>query len=284
MCDKYLDNISLYIDDMLDHEEKEELEAHLATCETCSQVYNNLKVIKDGMNNFEDIEIPENLHESIMSKVLEDKEVTTKSNIVKVDFKRKRMYMVASIACLMLISVPVLNSAGIINRGPKTTVMADDLSLKDKVGFFASNDKIINNISVSVPTNDIEAAYTDICSNVAAFGTIENATLLDDVATISIKTDKENAPMFVSYIYDEYANTEYSSNISDVALKVEQVEKSIKEKSDLLNTLNKTTTGDQTEIKNSINLINQEIKSLSKEKSDLMEDVGSVIIDVTIHK
>ncbi len=89
-CDRF----SQYIDDLVDGELsqsiKAECEQHIESCPSCKAIYDNYVFMITGLNdlgNFEnsDIEFPSNLHESIMSSVLNSvTEVATESNIINI--------------------------------------------------------------------------------------------------------------------------------------------------------------------------------------------------------
>lgn len=73
-CEDFENKISLYIDEMLLNNEIEELLEHFDECESCYAYYKDLKNIREDLKKIP-IEYPENLTESILDKIHENKDV-----------------------------------------------------------------------------------------------------------------------------------------------------------------------------------------------------------------
>lgn len=239
MCEKYLDDLSMYIDGMLEDSANDVLEEHLKTCSSCKQVYKNLIAVKEALNHLDDdIEYPEELHSSIMSNVNEsisadlsdsNTNQTGKNSqsgkIIRIDFKKSLVYCAASIIGLTLIFTPALNTLNynILNKAPKTTVMADDLNLEDRLSFFTKNQTMLNTVTVDVAVNSNEYQQTidDLLQLSSNYGEIidddyKYSDSAPDYAFVA-NIPKDDAPEFVSYIVDNYTDTTYvsSKEISD---------------------------------------------------------------------
>ncbi len=272
MCDKNFDNISAYIDDMLYDAEIVELEQHLENCANCNQVYKNLLTVKSMLLDMDDIDIPDNLHSSIMDKVSEAKKEDNK--IIEVDFKKKskRFYYAASIIVALIAVTPFLNPSFM---QPKTTVMADDLNLNDRFTFFKQNDDTLYNVSVLVDTDDINGTRNDLTKESTLYGDTIVSGDTDEVSTMSIVMDKEDAPEFVSYIVDNYENTQYTSNQQTVAEATSEIETKIASTEQKIKPQLAKINPDDTRLED-------ELTKLSSEKQNISNRAGKVTVNVTI--
>ncbi len=219
MCEEYLDDISLLVDDMLDTDEKKDILLHLNTCSACKQVHDNLLALKEGLNNLDDIVYPENLHQSIMSKIdgvrEESNSIPVKSKVVKVDFKNRALYAVASVIGFMVVCTPI--ASNMLSRTvPQTTVMADDLKLTDHLRIFGQSPILEKSVSVSVPSSNVGETYEDLVAYANSIGEVTNENNLENVATFTIETDIDNAPQIVSYIVDNYDDAQYVTKKSKI--------------------------------------------------------------------
>ena len=68
-CEKYLDMMSLYIDNRLEAQELEDFEEHIINCSSCQEELNILKEIVNDINELEELELPERFHQELMSKI-----------------------------------------------------------------------------------------------------------------------------------------------------------------------------------------------------------------------
>lgn len=90
-CDKFRENISYYIDDILDDNDKREFEDHMNSCEQCKDEYEQMLILIDSLNSVEQVPLPDNYDETLRKKLNNEK--------VKVKKKwNKYMYIAASLA------------------------------------------------------------------------------------------------------------------------------------------------------------------------------------------
>lgn len=73
-CTKFIDEISMYLDNMLDAEEKTDFEKHLDTCKTCSIEFNNLKIMLECVNEIEEIDLPSDFEAALHDRLIKETE------------------------------------------------------------------------------------------------------------------------------------------------------------------------------------------------------------------
>ncbi len=229
MCDEYLDDISLYVDNMLDDNKINKLKEHMNSCEECKQTYENLVFIKTTLQDMEDIDFPENLHENIMSKIEETKASELSNNsqgkIIKVNFSKQVAYA-ASIVALLVVFAPSAVNIGYNLTEPKTSVMADDLSIKDKLDYIKEHGLFNNTLSIVISTDDVDLAANDLYAKLDSY-TDKEIYENGSVATISLDMTKSDVRDLLTYILSTYDNTVYSSSkvnlIKDIEAEIERV-------------------------------------------------------------
>ncbi len=227
MCNKYQDDISMYVDDMLTQEDAKILEEHINFCESCKQDYENLITLKNAMQSIDDIDFPENLHESIMSKVNESKFSKTNEKqtgkIIKINFTKKVAYASSIVALLIVFAPTVLNVGYNITQ---TSVMADDLGLKDRLSYIKENGLFANSLSIVISTGDIEKTTTDLCAKLDSYPDKE---IYENSKATSITLDMTRTDVhdLLSYILPTYENTVYSSSKYNL---YKSIEKEIEER------------------------------------------------------
>ncbi len=164
MCDKYIDNISLYIDDMLDTNEALELEAHMENCKDCQLVYDNILTLKEMLDNMDDITFPKDLHSNIMTAVNNSNESLNKNTkkVIKIDF-RKYSAIVASVVALLFVFSPVISKT-LYKDQPNIQLMIDPVTTKNEV---VKNDTQQNPIAMSrlANTEDITIAQNEVITS-----------------------------------------------------------------------------------------------------------------------
>ncbi len=271
MCDKYTDNISLYVDEMLDKSEALELENHMNTCEDCRQVYNNLLALKDMLGNMDDIEFPDDLHSNIMNAVENSKETKVENKVIKIDF-RKYVAAAVSIAAFLFVFSPVISNS-FYKKEPNVTLMADPVTAKQELNYIKNREFIANTVSVLVETDDKEKAKNDIIANLP-----ENDNYTEysnnDVTTITVQLEEDQATELVNYITTNYSNSKYSSSQENLKEDIEKVDTLIKEKTENLNVVNATEEKQKE--------LNTEIDSLVAKKNDLFKKSQLVTVNITI--
>lgn len=68
-CSDFEFLISLYIDNKLGHNEKQELEKHLNDCEKCKKLYEDMNSIISELNNLTELDLPNDFHENLIEKI-----------------------------------------------------------------------------------------------------------------------------------------------------------------------------------------------------------------------
>lgn len=103
-CGEIIELISLYIDNELDNESRNDIEEHIETCESCRSELESLREIVGVLGSIEDVELPsgfkENLHERLMAQKNDN---GLNSKIVL--FKKKPFGFVSSVAAGLILVV-----------------------------------------------------------------------------------------------------------------------------------------------------------------------------------
>lgn len=264
MCEKYLDNISLYIDDMLCDKGRQELEDHFNVCENCKQTYEQLLDISNDLNDIRNIEYPENLHEKIMDNFKSSNlnESVNKNKVISLKLYNEKFRMIACVIGLALIFVPFISMMS--SDVTKTTVMAYDLNLIDHIKIFGKTNVVHNEVSVSVKSDDITQTFEDLEDISLDIGKLLSSSNMKNVATINVRIDKDSTPAFISYIVDNYDDVEYKSSKSFLAKELKNIENKL---SDI-----------------GLDSESDEMLSLLKEKEELIEKCSNVDVNITIHE
>ncbi|MBA7511040.1 hypothetical protein ES705_03030 [subsurface metagenome] len=72
-CQKIKKLLNPYIDQALDAETAQQVEEHLKSCPACRQEYRKLKEIATSLNSFPQVSAPQNITQTIMARIYEDK-------------------------------------------------------------------------------------------------------------------------------------------------------------------------------------------------------------------
>lgn len=116
-CDRYEDQIHLYVDHRLDKRETEELLKHMETCTHCQETYEEISALKDLLGGMQMKELPKGFEEELHVKLVEasnEKEVSWLDKL-KESFKNNtRTKMVVSFASVALAAVLVVGNTGLI--------------------------------------------------------------------------------------------------------------------------------------------------------------------------
>ena len=101
-CEYFEELCSSSLDGELTRAQKRELEAHLAECPACAAYLEDLKLIRTAWGDLKE-PLPEQLHEKIMSGILEE----AQSKVVPIEKKKRRppvfTMIAAAAACVMLV-------------------------------------------------------------------------------------------------------------------------------------------------------------------------------------
>lgn len=262
MCDECLNNICLYIDDMLDHDEKRKFEEHINCCEECNEAYNEILQLTIELNNIEHVDVPCDLHENIMREI--NKIHSDDKKIIKLDFYKKTLFTVASVIGFALILTPAVS--GVTYGVPKTTVMAEDLNLVDHIRVFGNPNYVYDEISVSVKSDEITNTFNQLEMLAYDYGDLISESDLGNVATLTAKVPKDVAHLFVSDIVDTFDNVRYSSSKSILNQDIKNINNEIEN--------NKQNGMDEND---------DEFLKLIQTKDLLIEKCSYVYINVTIH-
>ncbi|MEG0712507.1 MAG: zf-HC2 domain-containing protein, partial [Niameybacter sp.] len=71
-CEDYQQLISLYLDDALSYDEKLQLEVHLKDCPTCQETFEMMHMMIKGLEDLEDVPLPEGFHASVHKALLKE--------------------------------------------------------------------------------------------------------------------------------------------------------------------------------------------------------------------
>ncbi|RKD33169.1 zf-HC2 domain-containing protein [Thermohalobacter berrensis] len=105
-CKEFNENLSLYIDNELTMEKKEDFEAHLQHCQQCKKEYESMKLIVESLGSFKQVELPKN-YKSELRRKLKNQRSRRTDNKKKINW---RLYS-ALAACILIFIV----SFGIIS-------------------------------------------------------------------------------------------------------------------------------------------------------------------------
>ncbi len=273
MCDKYIDNISLYIDDMLDTDEALDLKDHMSTCEDCQKIYNNMLAVKEMIDNMDDVELPTDLHSNIMNAVenaMSD-QPKKEDKVIKVNFK-KYTAIVASIVALLFVFSPVISNS-LYNNEPQVTLMADPVSAKDEIRLLRNREYVAKTVSVLVQTDDIELAKSDIIASMDSYDNYSEYTN-DSVTQLIIQLDDEPAIALLDYITTSYPNSEYVEKGESLSEDIQKLDEELNEK---FNTLDTAILTDEQKTE-----VNNEIDKIVDNKNELFKKSDFVTVNITI--
>lgn len=212
MCEKMEIYISRLIDDNLNNEEKEEVLAHLNDCEECTEYYNNLISIKNLIDDFDEIELPENFHEDSMNYI---KANLNKKEPIKINFKRSFTY-VASIIAMLFIVTPLmleiddnlqnLNSYDTNTSKEATSTDINTFTASDEIGQSPTLKSAKNEMA-----NDVQAVSPDTAM-LRSYGANYDPTAQYKIYTTNINLEVDDLSNLYQKISDNYAVK--NSNIS----------------------------------------------------------------------
>lgn len=119
-CNKYDDKLSFYVQNELSEAEQNDINEHIKTCCSCNMKVEELGTLMDKISDFEEVELPEDFHESLLSRA--EKELWTE-NKFKPPYSRLAKYAsAAAVFALCIFSVTHLN---IFGGAKKDSAVAD---------------------------------------------------------------------------------------------------------------------------------------------------------------
>lgn len=295
MCEDFLINASLYIDDMLDEDEKALFLEHINCCDNCAKSLDELIFMQKEIQNIEDIEFPDDLHSNIMNAVNESK----KSENVKVidgifdekkpsknkiiDFKFTK---VASVVAIMLIATTLLNNFNIIPKLiSKKSVLANDLTLSSK----QSSSFMHTELCIVMKEDDFKATADNITNNMKIVGSVNDFEDADDYVYIEGVLSEEEAISFLDDILTYYDSATYIINKTDCVNDVNAIEEKIEINEEIKGRLEEieATRDESINLENvisSIDLLDKENKALIDEKQLILDYISNITVKVIIRK
>ena len=96
MCDEYIVLINMLIDGEASPDDENRLKEHLKQCKSCRMEYERLSLLVNKVRSM-NVDIPDNLHGSIMSAIPNAKQI-------KIPFYKTKMFGFAMAACLMIVA------------------------------------------------------------------------------------------------------------------------------------------------------------------------------------
>ena len=128
-CEKILNLLPLYIDDMLSFEEAKKVKKHLQMCEECKSEAEYLKTIMKRTKDVKEIEIPKDFHRNLMEKV---KATEIKKKKHRIILRHAGTFAVAAAVVAFCVIVPgeFKNNENIDTKNQHATarMMPDDVS------------------------------------------------------------------------------------------------------------------------------------------------------------
>ncbi len=135
-CEKVRENLSAYIDDMLNDTEKGKVLTHLTSCQSCAEEYEFLKAISKTAKDMPELSVSPALHQSIMEKVMQEAE-RPKSKKISFWQQTSKFVAVAAVLVISLISLQSLPE----HPEPTPNVLTEDLQTASDTGRFVRMDE-----------------------------------------------------------------------------------------------------------------------------------------------
>ncbi|HHV28551.1 anti-sigma factor family protein [Acetivibrio mesophilus] len=141
-CSEIIELLSLYIDNELDNETKNEIDEHIKTCEICKSELDALKEIVGALGSFEEVELPSGFREELHEKLMAEKnknELKSKT----VPFKKKFVGFSSSIAAgliMVFVAGSLIMTRGLFGNAPKDSSGVSMSLNRDKISGTALND------------------------------------------------------------------------------------------------------------------------------------------------
>jgi anti-sigma factor RsiW len=117
-CDRYEDQIHLYVDHRLDKRETEDLLSHMETCDHCREMYQEMSALKDLLGGMQMKELPEGFKEELHVKLVEASEEKKASWTQKIKerlWNGPKMKMAVSFGGVAIAAVLVIGNTGLLS-------------------------------------------------------------------------------------------------------------------------------------------------------------------------
>lgn len=304
-CKKALQLIHRYIDGELDTAQKEELEKHIESCESCRKEYQLEKNIIESLKNMPPLELPEDFNKKIHEKLVYQKNILEK----KKERLKKTLTVAVIAASFILMTVFVVNifkfdkSSRIESSAPSNNIkmtQSADLSKKEginnEVNMFSitgqrglpagTSRKITKNATVSLEVEDVNVCYDKVFKLVKeAEGFIESSdetVFTDDTKRINLvlKVREDKFESVISQIKEFGKVTALRIDSKDVTEQYYDLKARLKnleiEEQKLQDIMNKApTVKEMLEVESEMNRIRSEIESM-KEQLKVWENLTSL--------
>jgi anti-sigma factor (TIGR02949 family) len=304
-CKKALQLIHRYIDGELDAAQKEELEKHIESCESCRKEYQLEKNIIESLKNTPPLELPEDFNKKIHEKLVCQKNILEK----KKERLKKTLTVAVIAASFILMTVFVVNifkfdkSSRIESSAPLNNIkmtQSADLSKKEGINnegnMFSitgqrglpagTSRKITKNATVSLEVEDVNVCYDKVFKLVKeAKGFIESSdetVFTDDTKRINLvlKVREDKFESVISQIKEFGKVTALRIDSKDVTDQYYDLKARLKnleiEEQKLQDIMNKApTVKEMLEVESEINRIRSEIESM-KEQLKVWENLTSL--------
>ncbi|WP_029687865.1 DUF4349 domain-containing protein [Thermoanaerobacter sp. A7A] len=304
-CKKALQLIPRYIDGELDVSQKEELEKHIESCESCRKEYQLEKNIIESLKNMPPLELPEDFNKKIHEKLVYQKNILEK----KKERLKKTLTVAVIAASFILMTVFVVNifkfdkSSRIESSAPLNNIkmtQSADLSKKEginnEVNMFSitgqrgllagTSRKITKNATVSLEVEDVNVCYDKVFKLVKeAEGFIESSdetVFTDNTKRINLvlKVREDKFESVISQIKEFGKVTALRIDSKDVTEQYYDLKARLKnleiEEQKLQDIMNKASTvKEMLEVESEINRIRSEIESM-KEQLKVWENLTSL--------
>ena len=127
-CDKYLENLSAYLDGELSVDNVKEIEEHSSECESCSEELSVLKTIISALHELEE-ELPAGFETSLHRRL---EEAAAKPG-VKIRTGKVRLFAQIAAGFVVVVCLGLAIRAGLMGTGRKTASPAADMSSAQSV-------------------------------------------------------------------------------------------------------------------------------------------------------
>ncbi|AIS52073.1 hypothetical protein TKV_c08930 [Thermoanaerobacter kivui] len=293
-CKKALQLIPRYIDGELDVAQKEELEKHIESCESCRKEYQLEKNIIESLKNMPPLELPEDFNKKIHEKLVYQKNILEK----KKERLKKTLTVAVIAASFILMTVFIANifsnkSLRIESNAPLDnikTAQSADLSKKEGANNEAkifsitgqrglpagTSRKITKNATVSLEVEDVNVCYDKVFKLVKeAEGFIESSdetVFTDNTKRINLvlKVREDKFESVISQIKEFGKVTALRIDSKDVTEQYYDLKARLKnleiEEQKLQDIMNKASTvKEMLEVESEINRIRSEIESMKEQ-------------------
>jgi len=294
-CKKALQLIPRYIDGELDVAQKEELEKHIESCESCRKEYQLEKNIIESLKNMPPLELPEDFNKKIHEKLVYQKNILEK----KKERLKKTLTVAVIAASFILMTVFVVNifkfdkSSRIESSAPSNNIkmtQSADLSKKEginnEVNMFSitgqrglpagTSRKITKNATISLEVEDVNVCYDKVFKLVKeAEGFIESSdetVFTDNTKRINLvlKVREDKFESVISQIKEFGKVTALRIDSKDVTEQYYDLKARLKnleiEEQKLQDIMNKASTvKEMLEVESEINRIRSDIESMKEQ-------------------